>query len=190
MRSFKFLFMRHGQTIANVENLCSGGDNPHELTEDGKKQTNISSTNFSKLGIVPDKIYFSPAIRTTQTKNIFVANNKFENIPQQIIAEFRERLFGEFENKDFNLVKGKVWSKDFYPKDGEQVEVFLNRIKSAINILSLCDGLPMVVAHGMAFEAMFRIYNVDAPWIYNSDIYEICVSDDEIISRKLCGYDN
>lgn len=190
MKDCRFLFIRHGETRANLENICSGGDNTHALTNLGKMQVTISSSQLEKMNIIPDKIFYSPTVRAVESKDIFLSNRKFNNLPAIEIPEFKERVFGEFEDRDFSLIKGRVWSDDFKPKDGEALKEFLGRIEGALTILSE-DGeanLPIVVSHGMVFDAIYRLFNEDAPWIYNGDIYEINISKDKLTSSRICGY--
>jgi len=192
MRDFKFLFIRHGQTTANVDNLCSGGDdNVHTLTDLGKIQIATNSKNLSLQGIMPDKVFFSPTARTIQTRDIFMSNDNYKDLIKVPLPEFRERLFGVWESKPFNLIENEVFDVNFKPEGGESIVEFKDRIKKALNIIAADNScsLPLVVSHGMAFHVLHMIYELEAPWIHNGDIYEVEISDGKMISRKLCGYE-
>lgn len=190
MQDCKFLFIRHGETEANIDDLCAGGDNVTPLTELGRSQIAITAAKLEELGIIPDKIIYSPAVRTVQTIDVLIANNSnYHNLPLIEIPEFKERLFGEFEDKSFELVRKRVWSPDFYPEGGEQCEAFISRVKKALAILAEDDSeLPIVVSHGMVFDAIHRVFEQKAPWALNGDVYEFSITNGELTTNKICEY--
>ena len=63
-----FYFVRHGQTVWNVENkICGATDSP--LTEHGRQQAAETGKNIVESGIKADEILYSPlAVQQIQQK--------------------------------------------------------------------------------------------------------------------------
>lgn len=83
------LISRHGKTISDEGQLT---DFDRYLTSRGKKDPDLISKELIELGISPDKIITSPAIRAVQTAEIFA--NRFQ-IPKSNIA-VAEFLYGHY----------------------------------------------------------------------------------------------
>ena len=61
-----FYFVRHGQTVWNVENkICGRTDS--ELTEYGHQQAVETGKKFLEEGIRADEILYSPLVRAAET---------------------------------------------------------------------------------------------------------------------------
>ena len=64
-----FYFVRHGQTVWNVENkICGATDSP--LTEHGRQQAAETGKNIVESGIKADEILYSPLSRAADTAKI------------------------------------------------------------------------------------------------------------------------
>ena len=64
-----FYFVRHGQTVWNVENkICGATDSP--LTEYGREQARETGRNILAQGITADEILYSPLSRAADTAKL------------------------------------------------------------------------------------------------------------------------
>jgi len=116
-----YFVMRHGQAESNVaDTLSTRVDNPHGLTENGRKQVSETLEQIKKFKI--DYIYASPFLRTKQTAEII---QKTLGLPASALA-FDIRL-GELQVGE---LEGKT-SAEFHAffKGGDDVERFVKAPK-------------------------------------------------------------
>lgn len=88
-----FYFVRHGQTVWNVENkICGATD--IELTEFGHQQAINTGKKILEEGIIADEILYSPLVRAADTaKHI----SEMTGIPTRMEPRLREQSFGKWE---------------------------------------------------------------------------------------------
>jgi len=87
-------FVRHGQTIWNVENkICGATD--IALTELGHKQAVETGKKILEQGIKADEILYSPLIRAKDTA-LHIA--EITGIPAREEARLKEQNFGKYES--------------------------------------------------------------------------------------------
>lgn len=89
-----FYFVRHGQTIWNVENkICGATD--IALTEFGHQQAVETGEKILKEGIQADEILYSPLVRAADTaKHI----SDMTGIPARPEPRLTEQNFGKWES--------------------------------------------------------------------------------------------
>jgi probable phosphoglycerate mutase len=100
-------FVRHGQTVWNVENkICGSTDSP--LTELGHRQAVETGEEIVKEGIKADEILYSPLSRAADTaKHI----SEITGIPARVEPRLIEQNFGKWEGTardgaEFKRAKG------------------------------------------------------------------------------------
>lgn len=103
-----FYFVRHGQTIWNVENkICGATD--IALTEYGHQQAIETGKKILEEGISADEILYSPLVRAADTaKHI----SEMTGIPARVEPRLIEQNFGKWEStprngEDFRKAKEK-----------------------------------------------------------------------------------
>ena len=101
-----FYFVRHGQTVWNVENkICGATD--IALTEQGHEQAIETGKKILAEGIQADEILYSPLQRAADTaKHI----SEITGIPARVEPRLKEQNFGKWESTprngaDFKLAK-------------------------------------------------------------------------------------
>ena len=96
-------FVRHGQTVWNVENkICGATD--IELTELGHLQAEETGKRILEEGIRADEILYSPLIRAAETARHI---SEITGIPMREEPRLKEQNFGKWEST---------------PRDGEDFE--------------------------------------------------------------------
>lgn len=101
-----FYFVRHGQTVWNVENkICGKTDSP--LTDLGREQAMQTGKNILAEGIKADEILYSPLSRAADTAKII---SEITGIPCREEPRLIEQNFGKWEStprdgKDFKKAK-------------------------------------------------------------------------------------
>ena len=88
-----FYFVRHGQTIWNVENkICGATD--IALTEFGHQQAIETGRKILAEGIKADEILYSPLIRAADTARHI---SEITGIPARVEPRLTEQRFGKWE---------------------------------------------------------------------------------------------
>ena len=93
-----FYFVRHGQTVWNVENkICGATD--IALTEKGHQQAIETGQEILRQGIHADEILYSPLMRAADTaKHI----SEIVGIPARVEPRLIEQNFGKYESTPRN----------------------------------------------------------------------------------------
>lgn len=99
-------FVRHGQSIWNVENkICGATD--IELTPLGHEQAIETGKKFIEQGLHADEILYSPLVRAAETARHI---SEITGIPMKAEERLREQNFGKYESTprdgaEFRLAK-------------------------------------------------------------------------------------
>ena len=89
-----FYFIRHGETVWNVENkICGATD--IELTAKGHEQAIETGRKILSEGIKADKILSSPLVRASETARHI---SEITGIPMEIEPRLKEQNFGIWES--------------------------------------------------------------------------------------------
>lgn len=104
-----FYFVRHGQTVWNVENkICGATD--IALTEQGHEQAIKTGKKILAEGIQADEILYSPLQRAADTaKHI----SEITGIPARVEPRLKEQNFGKWESTPRNGVDFKLAKQSF-----------------------------------------------------------------------------
>ena len=104
-----FYFVRHGQTVWNVENkICGATD--IALTEQGHEQAIETGKKILAEGLQADEILYSPLQRAADTaKHI----SEITGIPARVEPRLKEQNFGKWESTPRNGVDFKLAKQSF-----------------------------------------------------------------------------
>lgn len=155
----KLYFVRHGQTLANVEHRFSG-QTESSLTDQGIAQAQESGKELRELVSKIDLIISSPYERTLQTA-IYIAK-EIDYPVNQIITHplFVERHLGILEGQkaDHLLTPGRHMRLD-HIEGVETIEQLHERASSALSYLKKLDEYEnvLVVSHGTFGRALRRV---------------------------------
>ena len=140
-----FYFVRHGQTVWNVENkICGATDSP--LTEHGRQQAAETGKNIVESGIKADEILYSPLSRAADTAKII---SEMSGIPCREEPRLIEQNFGKWES---TLRDGKDFkkAKEFFAcshEGGESTLRLAQRIYNLLDDIKKEDKVYLLVAH-------------------------------------------
>ena len=152
-----FYFIRHGQTIWNVENkICGATD--IALTELGHQQAIETGKKILEEGIKADEILTSPLVRAKDTAAHI---SEVTGIPYRIEQRLIEQNFGRYESTprdglEFHEAKKHMASRF---GTGESMMQLAQRIYNLLDDIKNDDKVYMLVAHnGIAriVESYFR----------------------------------
>ena len=104
-----FYFIRHGQSVWNVENkICGATD--IALTEKGHEQAVETGKKFIEQGLHADMILYSPLVRAAETARHI---SEMTGIPMREEERLREQNFGKYEGTARNGAEFKEAKKQF-----------------------------------------------------------------------------
>ncbi len=152
-----FYFVRHGETVWNVENkICGATD--IELTAKGHEQAIIAGEKILEMNIKADKILSSPLVRASETARHI---SEVTGIPMEIEMRLKEQNFGRYESTprdglEFHEAKKELASRF---TTGESMLQTAHRVYSLLDDIKAGDKEYILVAHnGLAriIESYFR----------------------------------
>lgn len=138
-------FVRHGQTIWNVENkICGATD--IALTELGHKQAVETGKKILEQGIKADEILYSPLIRAKDTA-LHIA--EITRIPAREEARLKEQNFGKYESTPRDGAEFREAKKQFVNcyEGGESMLHLAQRIYNLLDEVAVSDKTYILVAH-------------------------------------------
>jgi broad specificity phosphatase PhoE len=107
----KFLFVRHGESIANIENVFSNTGYKHGLTGKGIHQAEALSEMIAVQYQNIKAIYSSPLKRAVETAEILKGRlNSPVEIDERLIEFFTGELEGKADTASWNLFN-TVWNE-------------------------------------------------------------------------------
>ena len=125
-----FYFVRHGQTVWNVENkICGATD--IELTELGHQQAIDTGKKIVEEGIKADEILYSPLIRAAETARHI---SEITGIPARMEPRLIEQNFGKWASTPRDGADFKK-AKEFFACSDEGGESTLRLAQRIYNLL-------------------------------------------------------
>ena len=152
-----FYFVRHGETVWNVENkICGATD--IELTEKGHEQAILTGKKILELGIKADMILTSPLVRAAVTARHI---SEITGIPVKVEPRLIEQNFGKYESTarngaEFHEAKKHMASRY---ETGESMLHLAQRIYNLLDDIKAGDKIYILVAHNgivRMVESYFR----------------------------------
>ena len=138
-------FVRHGQTIWNVENKICGATGI-ALTELGHKQAVETGKKILEQGIKADEILYSPLIRAKDTA-LHIA--EITGIPAREEARLKEQNFGKYESTPRDGAEFREAKKQFVNcyEGGESMLHLAQRIYNLLDEVAASYKTYILVAH-------------------------------------------
>ncbi|MGI9311706.1 MAG: histidine phosphatase family protein [bacterium] len=174
---FGFFFLRHGETTANSEGVCSGGECDVQLTAHGREQADVAAQALSFANPPPGLIVCGDLGRTRETAAIIQARLGVE---VQSRAKLNERLLGDWNGRKSTevyplLAAGKS------PPGGESGDDFRARVLAAFSDLApLYARWPTIVSsRGIARVLMEHGRCTSAGSLPNGVILRVVVAQPE-----------
>ena len=150
-------FVRHGETVWNVENkICGATDSP--LTERGHKQAVETGEMIKKMGIKADSILYSPLSRAKDTAAHI---SEICGIPMREEIRLIEQKFGKYEStprdgKEFHEAKKQFLNRY---DGGESMFQMAQRIYNLLDELKENGGDYILVAHNGIARVVHSYFN-------------------------------
>lgn len=136
------LFMRHGQSEANVLNVFAGGETDSKLTEEGRMQAKAAAAQLKRP---VDVIVASPLSRTRETAEIMAREIGYDTHNIRFDDRLKEYFVGEGEGKS---LLGATAATVVGFAGAEDPEHFAHRVRAALDDIRHEKGTVLIVGHG------------------------------------------
>lgn len=138
-------FVRHGQTIWNVENkICGATD--IALTDLGHQQAIDTGKKILEQGIKADEILYSPLVRAKDTA---IHISEITGIPAREEIRLKEQNFGKYESTPRHGAEFEEAKKQFACRyeGGESMLHLAQRIYNLLDEIKASGKIYILVAH-------------------------------------------
>ena len=138
-------FVRHGQTIWNVENKICGATEI-ALTDLGHQQAIDTGKKILEQGIKADEILYSPLVRAKDTA---IHISEITGIPAREEIRLKEQNFGKYESTPRHGAEFEEAKKQFACRyeGGESMLHLAQRIYNLLDEIKASDKIYILVAH-------------------------------------------
>lgn len=150
-------FVRHGQTIWNVENkICGATD--IALTDMGHEQAIKTGKEILAQDIKADEILYSPLVRAKDTA---LHISDITGIPARMEPRLKEQNFGKYESTPRDGAEFKEAKKQFVSKyeGGESMLKLAQRIYNLLDEIKEGDKTYILVAHNGIARVVNSYFN-------------------------------
>ena len=174
-RESGFFYIRHGQTVANRDNVRSGGENDSHLTPFGREQARNAGLTLHRFGVRPSLIVCSPLSRTLETAELLNAQFGLEIRTESGLTE---RRLGAWNGRSVEATRTALAAGET-PPGGEPNAIFKARVLVAFRGLApLYARWPLIVSSsGVARILMEHAGRVGAATMPNGAILRVVLSD-------------
>ena len=156
----EFYFLRHGETVANLEGRLQGQTNT-PLTERGRRQARWLASRWLQTGICFDAIISSPQTRALETAQIIRAGMSVP-APIETGPLWIERSFGILEGEHMQDISKRQPAVDyFHPYAGfdgtgeTQTDLYVRALEAVQKVVQRQTGCYLVVSHGAFLTRVF-----------------------------------
>ena len=150
----KWVLIRHGKTQGNLEHRYIGGRTDEPLCTAG-----IAALKERTYPAV-QRVFASPMKRCLETAAFL-----YPGVPVEIVEDFRECDFGDFENKNYAELNGRAdyqaWidsNGEMSFPNGESRAVFAARCVKAFQRIDIQTEACAIIAHGGTIMAIMEQY--------------------------------
>ena len=176
----EFFFVRHGETIWNVEERLQGQVNEIKLTKKGINQAEKVARELQEIDF--DVIFSSPFDRTIYTAEIINKTKKNKII---LVDELKERGYGELEGKyakdgEYNIKQ--LWNIDniYNLHEVEPLDVFIKRVHKFLeNIINENKYKKVLLVSHSGVSIATRIYFQGMP--EDKDLLKLGIANCEVM---------
>lgn len=150
-------FVRHGQTVWNVENkICGATD--IELTQKGHDQAIEAAQRILNMGLNADEILYSPLVRAKDTA---LHISEITKIPAREEKRLKEQNFGKYESTPRNGAEFLASKSQFvnHYDGGESMLQLAQRIYNLLDEIRQDDKTYILVAHNGIARVVNSYFN-------------------------------
>lgn len=155
-------FIRHAETVMNVQpHLVGGRSNWAPLTKNGEEQARALGRHFRAIGLLPDTVHSSPAIRALETARLSLEEMQLDIEPavhdeiQELSQGIHEGAHRDEVYNEARMAEIAKLGKDFKVEGGESMNEVGLRMFQWVNATfqeAQIPGRHFVYTHGGAIR--------------------------------------
>ncbi len=167
------MYLRHGQTDANLNKMNAGGEWDIDLNATGEEQARrFGLENFDLLRTITH-LYVSPMRRARRTAELALGD-LIGGMQMEIVEDLREWHLGEW-TRTYHHETPDYFDLQLTPPGGESFAAFESRCLKALKKLAArADEKALIVAHGGVWYTYARHTVPENCWIENCRKVDIC----------------
>jgi broad specificity phosphatase PhoE len=163
-----FLYLRHGQSEANLQGLMCGRRCDSRLTDVGREQAGLAAEILGRTSRV-GSICVSPQDRAQETARIV---NAVLSVPITTIDELAEWDLGSWDHQPFASVREEFLS-NADPPGGETRSALVVRVQAALQRCENVKQPVLIVSHGGVWIAVQQILGLEPRRSENAVPYKL-----------------
>ncbi len=176
LKTMRLIFVRHGESEANIERVFSNRGSKHPLTPRGIEQAHVLAGRLS--GHVITRLYASPLLRAVQTAQILAQSFGVPVVVDKALCEWDVGIYEDTDDPRGWEMHSQVQADWFVHKrldarmpEGEsfgEIEArFVPFVQKVIEDSTHADETVLLVGHGGIFHAMLphMLTNVDSAFV-------------------------
>ncbi len=128
-----FMFLRHGETLANHLQIACGGDREMEIMDSGRQQVKSAATVMRSFDYIPQLIITGSLQRTVESARI--VQSVLNPIAEILIdPDLNERFLGDWNGQSHSIINPLMLAGE-EPNNGESRAEFRTRLMGSFDRL-------------------------------------------------------
>lgn len=172
-----FTFLRHGETAANHNMICCGGDREMPMIDSGRQQVRNAAEVLRNYRLIPQLIITGDLQRTVESAQII--QNELNPVAEILIdQDLNERYLGDW-NGQSQAVINPIMIAGETPNGGESRVEFRSRMNRSLNRqLKHFSNWPLVIgSRGNARILLEAIQDPDAAFFPNGRLLKVEIAE-------------
>ncbi len=169
--------MRHGETAANYDKICCGGDREMPMIDSGRQQVRTAAEILRNHRLIPQVIITGDLQRTVESAKII--QNELNPLAQILIdQDLNERHLGDW-NGQTQAVINPIMIAGETPNGGESRAEFRSRMNRSLDRqLKYFSNWPLLIgSRGNARILLEAVQDPDAPFFPNGQILKVKIAE-------------
>lgn len=169
--------MRHGETAANYDRICCGGDREMPMIDSGRRQVRTAAEVLRNHRLIPQLIITGDLQRTVESAQII--RNELNPVAQILIdQDLNERHLGDW-NGQSQAVINPIMIAGATPSGGESRAEFRSRMNRSLNrLLKHLSNWPLLIgSRGNARVLLEAVQDPDAAFFPNGQLLKVEIAE-------------
>ena len=169
--------MRHGETLANMNFVASGGERNSELTELGIAQAELAVVKLRRHSLIPHVIITPLSKRTISTAQIISGQLNLEIVVEPLFAE---RLLGDWNDVSSEIINPLLAAGDTPPNGESRPEFRKRTLQGLRNHAKLFQHKPLLIGSRGTARILLEMVSTEDPLNFpNGAIFKAKLADSE-----------
>ncbi len=172
-----FVFLRHGETLANQRGVACGGDQDTEMTDAGREQIRRAAEILRSHSFSPHLIITGNLDRTAESARIM--QQELNPTPRILIdSDLNERYLGDWNGQSHHIINPLMLAGKT-ADNGESRSDFRRRLMGSFNrqYQHFADWPLIIGSRGMARVLLEVVQDPEAAFFPNGKLLKVFMAD-------------